>query len=214
MRKEQFVQGEYYHIYNRGVEKRRIFTSDQERIRFIHTIYILNNFLQIPPRFDIFSLEPRKNLVPIPPYVEIVAACLMPNHYHLLLTPKQEKGVSRFLHKIGSGYAHYFNIRHKRSGRLFESTFKAKHVDRYEYAAYLTQYIHLNPMDLFPAKQGTEVMLTQIKDYPWSTLPIYLGKQSPFSPISSAEFRSKVLDMNKDAYMALFEEMYKNRYPA
>ncbi len=208
MRKEIFEEGEYYHIYNRGVDKRLIFLNDRERLRFVNTLYVLNHFLTIPFRFDILSLEPKELLTPIPAHVDIVAGCLMPNHYHLMLKPEQKNGVSTFMHKIGTSYAHYFNTKHERTGRLFEGTFKAKHVDRHEYASYLTHYIHLNPKYLCRAKLGTKTgeMLKCIADYAWSTLPIYLGKDSPFSPSVSTRFRDNVLDMDAGEYRILMSD--------
>ena len=211
MRKEIFEEGQFYHIYNRGVDKRNIFTDDKERLRFIHALYVLNNFLTIPFRFDLFSLEPKQPLTPISPYVEIVAGCLMPNHYHLMVTPKQKDGISKFFHKVGTSYSHYFNLRHERTGRLFESTFKAKHVDRHEYAVYLTQYIHLNPLGLCRAKLGTdadsEKILNWTARYQWSTLPIYLGSTSPFSHLVSTDFRNAILDMNTKEYRILLNDL-------
>lgn len=214
MRREVFTQGEYYHIYNRGVDRRVIFVDNDERRRFINTLYVLNNFLEIPPRFNMYELKPRELLVPISPFVEIAAGCLMDNHYHLIVRPLQEKGVSRFLHKIGLSYASYFNRRHDRSGRLFESTFKAKHVDRHEYASYLTEYIHLNPADLYQTKSGTdkESVLRKIEEYQWSSLPIYLGGESPFSLIVSTEFRDNVLDQGADEYRGFLKEIYNESY--
>src|SRR3989338_6799044 len=171
MRKEQFEEGEYYHIYNRGVDKRSTFNNDSDRVRFVHGLYILNNFLEIPHRFNVYKLSPEASLSPIKPYVKIVAGCLMPNHFHLMMSPLQKDGISKFLQKFGTSYTKYFNTKHERSGRLFESTFKAKHIDRHEYASYLTQYIHLNPLKMFQAKLGTEEALLKMQEYQWSSLP-------------------------------------------
>ncbi len=213
MRKEQFVEGEFFHVYNRGVDHRFIFDDDHDRIRFVHSLYILNNFLEIPNRFDMTALAPREELVPIKPYVKIVAACLMDNHYHLMLTPWQEKGISNFLHKVGTSYTMYFNKRHERTGCLLEGVFKARHVDRDEYASYLTDYIHLNPFSLLQAKPGARKpgarkMLTQLETYKWSTLPDYLGKESHFSIVVFSEFRDEVLGLNADEYRDMLEERY------
>lgn len=218
MRKETFVRGEYYHIYDRGVDKRSIFTTDRERIRFIHSLHILNNFVDIPHRFDLISLKPRELLTPIPPLVEIVAGCLMQNHYHLMLTPVKEKGVSKFFHKVNSSHTHYFNKLHERSGRLFESTFKAKHIDKYEYANYLTQYFHIkNPLDLYRSKIGTEKnkkheIFERIKNYQWSSLPVYLNRQCRFSLVVSSGFRDKILQMNAEEYHNHMEELFEDLY--
>lgn len=213
MRKEQFVEGEFYHIYNRGVDRRLIFTNDLEKIRFIHTLYIFNNFLDIPNIFDIIKLEPREVLTPIKQHVDIVAGCIMPNHYHLVLTPKRKNGVSLFLQKIGSSHTHYFNKVHERTGRLFESTFRAKHIDRQEYANYITQYIHLNhiKLDHYRSKIGQDDFWTEVGKYKWSTLPLYLNKESPFSLVVSTDFRNNILDMNAGEYQKSLLEIDLDR---
>lgn len=209
MRKEIFEKGQYYHIYDRGVDRRQIFLDDRDRTRFVHAMYILNNFLEIPFRFDLYHLEPQKLLTPIEPYVEIVAGCLMSNHYHLMVTPLRKNGISSFFHKVGTSYTKYFNIKHERTGRLFSSTFKAKHVDKQEYAAYLTQYIHLNPVELCQAKLGTKEKLEKIEKYPWSTLPDYIGSKSKLSLLlsKSGNFRSEVLDLTAGGYQKFLYEL-------
>ena len=207
MRKEVFIVGEYHHIYNRGVDKRDIFCDDRDRLRFVHTLYILNNFVDIPYNFDVVKLEPRELLHPRKnPLVRIVAGCLMSNHFHLMLTPLEEGGVSKFLHKVGVSYTKYFNKLHERSGSLFESTFKAKHVDSHEYAAYLSQYIHLNPVELF---QGNRKNAWQkLMAYQWSTLHDYLGDKSRLSLLIDGSFRDEVLDMTPKEYKDFLFELY------
>lgn len=212
MRKEIFEKGEYYHVYSRGVDKRQIFLDDRDRTRFIHAMYILNNFLEIPFRFDLYTLEPQKLLIPIEPYVEIAAGCLMPNHYHLMVTPLRKNGISSFFHKVGTSYTKYFNIKHERTGRLFSSTFRAKHVDKQEYAAYLTQYIHLNHVnlaELCQAKLGTR-RFEEIEKYPWSTLPDYIGSKSRLSLLLTSNFRDKILDLTAGEYQKFFHELGHN----
>src|SRR3989344_1674687 len=164
MRKEIFEEDNFYHIYNRGVDKRLIFKTDRDRIRFINSFRLLNNFSFIPSHFDFITFEPVNFLKPIEPYVEVAAGCLMDNHFHFLLTPLRYGGISTLLHKLGTSYTMYFNKLNERTGRLFEGTFKAKHVDRDEYASYLTQYIHLNPLDIFQAKPRQEA-LEEVEKY-------------------------------------------------
>lgn len=200
MRKEIFEEGEYYHVYNRGVDKRPVFLDERDYTRFIHTAYILNNFLEIPHRFNIQKLIPKDLLRPLgEPLVEIVAGCLMPNHFHFLLRPMKKDGISRFLHKVGISYTMCFNKLHQRTGRLFESTFKARHIDRHEYASYLTQYIHLNPLDLFQTKSRTQ-KFEVLEGYPWSSLPDFLGRKSKFSLLLSTSFRDNLLGLNIEEY--------------
>ena len=108
----------------------------------------------------------------IEPMVEIISLCLMPNHYHLTLKQLRENGVSIFMHRIGTSYTGYFNIRQERSGRLFETSFKAVRVESEEQLIHLSRYQHINPhsLDLTPK---------ELVNYSWSSLPAYLGKKEP-----------------------------------
>lgn len=200
MRKEVFTTGEYYHLYNRGVDKRLIFSGDRDRARFVNTFYLLNNFQDIPANFDAVTMTPMDLLVQREPLVAIVAGALMPNHYHIVATPLfDDAGISKLFHKVGVSYTMYFNKRSERSGALFESTFKAKHIDRGEYATYLTKYIHLNASSLFQTKSGTELMNVLLA-YPWSTLGDYVGGKSNFAHVVNVDFRDKILGMSADEY--------------
>src|SRR3989338_5843267 len=103
LRKVNFVAGEYYHIYNRGNSKQKIFHDKEDYLRFIALLYISNTSesfnlydLSRDPNFDIYELE-RNNLL-----VSIGAYCLMPNHFHILITETTEGGISKFMQKLGS----------------------------------------------------------------------------------------------------------------
>jgi len=76
--------------------------------------------------------------------VDFVAYCLNPNHYHFIVRQRQERGIERFMHKMGMGYAKYFNIRHKRSGSLFQGKFKAVHLETNEQLLHTSVYVNLN----------------------------------------------------------------------
>ena len=199
MRKEVFVKDEYYHIYNRGVDKRLIFLDDRDKIRFINTLYILNNFQNIPPNFDVVEFRSEAMLTPRDPMIDFAAGCLMLNHYHFMARPLSDDSISKFLHKVGVSYTMYFNKRNERSGALFESTFKAKHIDRGEYSQYLTKYIHFNPKPLFQTKSRIELMDVLVA-YPWSTFGNYVGQKNNFSRLVNLDFRDTILDMNADEY--------------
>ena len=103
----------------------------------------------------------------------------------------------------------YFNKRIQRSGALFESTFKARHIDRDEYARYITKYVHFNPYALFQTKSGIELMNALIS-YPWSTLSDYVGEKSNFSHIVDSGFRDNVLDMDDNEYRKYCLEVLKD----
>lgn len=168
-----FALGEYYHIYNRGVEKRSLFLDAQDHASFLQRMYILNDVDPISIRDikknkeDIYAQERHE------PLVSIGAYCLMPNHFHILLTPRIEGGVSTYMNKLGTSYTMYFNTRYERSGRLYEGSYKAKFIDTDQYLKYLFAYIHLNPQKLAP--QGTDPA-TFLAQYAYSSLPDHLGK--------------------------------------
>ncbi len=94
--------------------------------------------------------------------MQILAYCLMPNHYHLVLKSLTENGITEFMRKLGTGYTNYFNKKNKRVGGLFQGKFKAKAVEDDEYLQYLIHYIHFNPLDI-------EHSMKFLKDYPWSS---------------------------------------------
>jgi len=141
-----FAPGEYYHIYNRGVEKRRIFLKNYDYERMMFLLYICNNSepVHIQNYRGLTSIEkfllPRKRTI-----VDVGAVCLMPNHFHLLLKEKIDGGISLFMQKVTTAYTMYFNKINNHSGVLFQGTFKSKYVDKDEYLKYLYSYIHLNP---------------------------------------------------------------------
>ena len=162
-------EGEYYHVYNRGVEKRLIFIDDADRWRFITLLMAfqgdvfhshisrLVSFVK-HRRFDIDffqdTLKDRK--------IELICFCLMPNHFHFILKETREGGISKFMQRLADAYTKYFNLRHGRSGHLFGGRFQSIHIDKNEYLNYLSAYIHLNPREL--AKwRGKEI------EYPWSS---------------------------------------------
>jgi putative transposase len=144
-----FVQGEYCHIYNRGNSKQKIFQDKEDYFRFISLLYISNsseNFnlydLNRDINFNVYEIE-RINLL-----VDIGAFCLMPNHFHILITERTEGGISKFMQKLSTAYSMYYNKKYERTGSLFEGKFKSQHADTDQYLKYLFSYIHLNPIKL------------------------------------------------------------------
>jgi putative transposase len=179
VRPVNMVEGEFYHVYNRGTDKRLMFRDNTDYQRFIKLLYISNSVARVNVR-DIL----RKNKEPYAykrgaPLVSIGAYCLMPNHFHLLLTPTIEGGVSTFMHRLCTGYSMYFNRRYNRTGTLLEGPFKSSWVDNDTYLKYLYAYIHLNPLHLWK-REGIDEEITNeetldfLKSYAYSSLPDYL----------------------------------------
>jgi putative transposase len=158
MKKPQLENNEIYHILNRGVEQRNIFLDDKDYLRFIHDLYEFNdeapaeNIYYKSISLESYEVKPRK-IRERKSIVEILAFCLMPNHYHLLLKQKKDNGISKFMQKLGTGYTMSFNKKYKRKGTLFQNTYKAILIDKQNHFYNLPYYIHLNPLDLkFPER--------------------------------------------------------------
>ena len=139
---------EFYHVYNRGVEKRKAFLSRADYERFVALLYLANQTEPADLKYQGVSIVEITEDRAGEPLVEIVAYCLMPNHFHLLLREKIEGGIARFMQKLTTGYTMYFNKRNERSGALFQGTYKASHVHDDRYFRYLISYIHLNLVKL------------------------------------------------------------------
>ncbi len=176
----RFSLGEYYHVYNRGVEKRIIFDNEFDYQRFLLLLVLVNDeksveIQQLVRDYTIPELIGQKRK----PLVSIVSFCLMPNHYHLILRETSEAGISKFMHKLGTGYTLYFNVKNDRSGSLFQGTYKAKHIEDDRYLRYLFEYIHLNPIrDLL--EKGILVnrdILKILVDNPNTSLRVYSGEE-------------------------------------
>jgi putative transposase len=171
------VPGEYYHVFNRGVEKRVVFSSDHDYQRFLILLFLLNNTAQVEIRNELRDNSLSEILVKErDPLVNIYSFALLPSHYHLLLSPVEEGGVAKFMQKLATGYTMYFNAKHERSGSLFQGKYKIKHAADENYLKYLFEYIHLNPIrERFDASAGliAEELLAEVEQYPWSSLSVY-----------------------------------------
>lgn len=179
-RKIIFSEGEYYHVYNRGVEKRNIFMDLNDYQRFHRMLYVANSTKPVVYKtiqgYPLDKIEIGEQLVAIGAY------CLMPNHFHLLVKETEEGGISRFMEKLGTGYSMYFNKKYKRLGFLFQGNFKAEHVNNDEYLKYLFAYIHLNPVKLIePTWKETGIKdkkqaARYLADYKHSSYGEYMGQ--------------------------------------
>jgi len=139
--REKIAPGEYYHIYNRGVDKRVITKDSKDIERFIQSLEFFNSKEPIISLREVISSEKENLLYPL---VEIICYCVNPNHFHFLLKEIHEGGISEFMKRLGGGYTWYFNNRHRRSGALFQGTFKSIHVKSNEQLLHISVYINLN----------------------------------------------------------------------
>ena len=151
--KRNVAAGTICHVMNRGVDKRNIFMQQEDYFRFIHDLFEFNDTAPANNLTYFFSksskdiAKPYIDKKPRKLLVEILAFCLMPNHYHLLLKPRFDDGIAKFMKKLNMGYAKYFNEKYRRSGALFQGRYKSVTVSNEAHFIYLPYYIHLNPLD-------------------------------------------------------------------
>ncbi|MBL7156229.1 MAG: hypothetical protein ISS87_01370 [Candidatus Pacebacteria bacterium] len=196
---------EYFHTYNRGVEKRKVFLDKGDFLRGVHDLYEFNDVERV------VGFNRRKNQsvgYPISDkgrkkekelLIDIIAWCLIPNHYHLFSAEKQYGALSKFQQKFGIGFTNYFNLKHKRSGVLFQGKHKKVHVSSDAQAAHLICYIHSNQLDLWKSKwkEGgltsleikSALKFLQDRKNRWSSHQDYWGIQN-FPSLISKEFLS------------------------
>ena len=203
IRKTILANGEYYHVFNRGTDKKMIFTNNNEYRRFFDLIRFYQ--YQKTIRFSYLNKTEREKIIKESvgeQLVEIICYCLMPNHYHLLLKQIADNGISRFIRTITNSYAKYFNAIHERTGILFQGNFKAVRVEDNEQLLHISRYIHINPL--------TGFVTENLNDWYWSSLREYVYNPSE---ICNKEI---ILDQFKDknSYLNFINDLkdYKKNY--
>lgn len=139
---KEYAPHSFYHVYNRGVEKRTIFLDEQDYVFFIN---LLKKYLD-----PAFTSPPGE--IHRPSYansVQLLAFCLMPGHFHLLLYQlDDEKALEKLFRSLMTGYVMYFNKKYRRAGPLFQGRYKASLINTDSYLHHISRYIHLNPIDV------------------------------------------------------------------
>ena len=148
----------YYHVYNRGAGNAQIFLDDQDRTKFL-SIFARH----LDPHDDSKKTDGGE----YDKYdLELVAYCLMGNHFHLLIYQASDpQAITQLMRSVATAYTMYFNRKYKRYGHLFQSIFKASHITDDAYLLHITRYIHMNPRNYLR--------------YQWSSLAYYLGAEAP-----------------------------------
>lgn len=168
-RKVILATGEIYHVFNHSVQGIPIFRGEREGRIFLESMKF---YLQSKPptKFSIYRTS--RNRFPIDladKLATIIAYCLMPNHFHLIIRQEKDKGIKRFMQRTSNSFAHYFSIKYKNRGPVFESSFKAIRIETDEQLVHLSRYIHLNP--------ATAYLVEDPKEYSFSSYKIYLGEE-------------------------------------
>ena len=158
---KEFAADSYYHVYNRGVSRQNIFTRDKDYTTFLS---LYKRHLSVEPTQDYI----RRPLPHLRSKIELLAFCLMPSHFHLLVYNKEAGGLTDLMRSVMTAYSMYFNKTHKRKGVLFESTYKASLINNKAYLWHVSRYIHLNPQDINK----------KYSSYPFSSYGYYIDKKN------------------------------------
>lgn len=181
-----YGEGNYYHAYNRGVDKMNIFLDDAD---YEVMLALFKRYLSPERQRDL-----SRNLLPnYHDSVDLVAYCLMPNHYHLLLYLKQKQGIEKLMRSVMTAYSRYFNTKYERVGGLFQNHFLAARIGSDEYLWHVSRYIHLNPLDI------NQDPLT----YLYSSIGYFRGDKkagwmSPHYLVENSDERKKYIDSIND----------------
>lgn len=209
MDRTPFELESFHHVYNRGTDKRVIFMNDEDRHKFILYLRVLNNTEEIRPSW-LERQDAIENYKVDEPLTNIIAYCLMSNHFHLLLQERTEGGISKFMQRLGTAYTVYFNEKYKRSGALFQGRYKNRLIEDEAYLFHVINYIHFNPKDLSKEKiTRLTDLLKFLDEYRWSSYREYV-KLEPYSRILQLDNLKDYVEIPKD-YRAEILEIYDNQ---
>lgn len=218
--KRKIAAGEFYHVYNRGVEKRIVFSDDEDYLHFIHCLYEFNdrdatlNFshfinAQVARGLSVeYAVQNFREVVRSKErklLVDIICFCLMPNHFHLMIRPLVDDGLPLFMQKLGGGFVKHFNNKYKRVGPLFQGRYKEKHISDDTYFTHCAGYIHRNPLELMPftgERKGIRFRKSAesfLRAYRWSSYPDCAGEKN-FPSVTNPKFLMGMFDNNAAAY--------------
>jgi len=202
MRRIGFTEGEYYHIFNRGNNKQRIFSEERDWLRFLFLVM----YLQSPVSFSnpgrqvtyfvkhqMFNTKSTDESILKNRFVELVSFALMPNHFHLMVRELKQGGISQYMQKVLNAYTKYFNAKNEMSGHVFQGPFKAVHIERNEQLLYLSAYIHHNP-------KGMPRWRKKPQDFPWSSYKDYVTNNR------WGDFLTRDIILNQFASVQEYEE--------
>ena len=206
-RKQQFVNGEIYHIVARRIEDNLLFEDVDDYYRGIFSIYEFNNnkSVTIRERRAIRArIKASRDPTPVTDdrglFVEVLLFSFMPNHIHLLLRQFRDGGISKFMQKLGAGYSAYFKNKYKlkRKGHFFQGRFVAVHIATEEQLKTVFVYIHTNSVALIEPNwkevgiRNPDKAIEFVENYKWSSYPDYIGKKN-FPSVTKRDFILKVM---------------------
>ena len=205
-----YAPDSYYHIYNRGVEKRDIFLDKEDYAVFLNLLKRYLTSLDILAGSDLANSKIKIRIKKsFKEEISLLTFCLMPNHFHLLIHQKPERSITDFMRALVTSYSMYFNKKYDRVGSLFQDRFKAVIITTDEYLLHVSRYIHLNPIAHFAGSDPAKLL-----SYPYSSYPFYLGnKHAAWIEINTilSYFTSQYKSASTLTYQQFVEEYYKDK---
>ena len=200
LRKIILATGEIYHVLNRSVQGIPILRGDRECNIFLEA---MKYYLQPNPPIKFSLYRTSRKRAPIDfsqKLVTIINFCLMPNHFHFTLRQEKDGGIKKFLQRLSNSFAHYFSVKYKNRGPVFEGNFKAIRVENDEQLLHLSRYIHLNPV--------TSYLTENPEDYLYSSYSIYLGNK-PFEIVDPSPILDHFSSTKKYKEFVLSQKDYQ-----
>ncbi len=164
-----------YHIYSKSISHFQIFNTPVEYERFILLLQYYQ-FSRLKLSFSKFIRWTVTNNIPFAqavteaaketsPSVDILAYCLMPTHFHLILSQTINNGIERFISKVCSSYSHYFNLRHNRKGPLWQNRFGNSRINNHQELLETSRYVHLNPATSYLVDRAENWVYSSFREY-------------------------------------------------
>ena len=179
MRKDPLITNQYYHIYNRGVDKRDIFTDNKDLDRFVLSAKEFNEVKPIGSiKERLIELKESSGVQHPQRLVSIVCYCFNPNHFHFILKQEVDGGISEFFKRLLGGYTNYFNLVHKRNGALFQGRFKSNLIDDNAYFLKIRPYAHLNYLIHNISEEKMHLVLSSEKEYDTNNFVLVSKKEA------------------------------------
>ena len=206
-RRTPLISGQIYHIYNRSLDGRRVFQSQKVANHFLELLKYYRSTKATSSYSCYQSLEKIQNesltkILLFKKYfrVKVLAYCLMPTHFHLLMRQEVDSGISKYISDSMNAFTRFFNIKSKRKGPLFLPRFQAKLIYDREQLIHVSRYIHLNPYS-----SGNIQNLEDILSYPNSSMKEYLSEKIP-SGLSDSQIILSEFQNNKHKYLQFILE--------
>lgn len=178
VRANPLTTGEFYHVFNRGVDRSNVFRNANEYNRFLSTLEFYR-YQETHIRFSTYlNASPlqastmRDDLESSDELISLLAFALMPNHFHLLIKQEKDHGIHQFLFKALNSFAKYINTRRHRVGPLFQGNFQAVRIESEEQLLHVSRYIHINPV------VAGMISIETLTSYPWTSYPAYVRQST------------------------------------